>query len=180
MLTVNEIFCNLLSFACFPQYDKLVLDDDLKITKVEFTTEGRKTPLEEIRKHMLEKHKVYMRINSDTIHENMSVTEVKERIDALGELSRDEHLEEKEMREKLINLERTRNLLVWLDNSTVANHGYLVCLVTCLYDPAAFYTNEEYKVKTGKNVNIQKEIERPELHIIARCSSSDHEQLLYA
>ena len=52
--------------------------------------------------------------------------------------------------------------------------------VTCLYDPAVFYTNEEYKVKTGKNVNIQKEIERPELHIIARCSSSDHEQLLYA
>ena len=75
---------------------------------------------------MLEKHKVYMRINSDTIHENMSVTEVKERLDALGELSRDEHLEEKEMREKLINLERTRNLLVWLNNSTVANHGYLV------------------------------------------------------
>ena len=75
---------------------------------------------------MLEKHKVYMRINSDTIHENMSVTEVKERLDTLGELSRDEHLEEKEMREKLINLERTRNLLVWLNNSTVANHGYLV------------------------------------------------------
>ena len=75
---------------------------------------------------MLEKHKVYMRINSDTIHENMSVTEVEERLDALGELSRDEHLEEKEMREKLINLERTRNLLVWLNNSTVANHGYLV------------------------------------------------------
>ena len=99
-----------MSFACFPQYDKLVLDDDLKISKVEFTTEGRKTPLEEIRKHMLEKHKVYMRINSDTIHENMSVTEVKERLDTLGELSRDEHLEEKEMREKLINLERTRNL----------------------------------------------------------------------
>ena len=88
-----------MSFACFPQYDKLVLDDDLKITKVEFTTEGRKTPLEEIRKQMLEKHKVYMRINSDTIHENMSVTEVKERLDTLGELSRDEHSEEKEMRE---------------------------------------------------------------------------------
>ena len=40
------------------------------ITKIEFITEGRKTPLEEIRKHMLEKHKVYMRTNSDTICEN--------------------------------------------------------------------------------------------------------------
>ena len=55
-----------------------------------------------------------------------------------------------------------------------------MCLVPCLYDPAEFYANKEYKVKTGKNVNIQKEIERPELYLIARCSSSDHEQLLYA
>ena len=45
--------------------------------------------------------------------------------------------------------------------------------------PALFYTNEEYKVNTGKNVNIQKEIESPELHLITRFSS-DHEQLLYA
>ena len=54
---------------------------------------------------MLEKHKVYMRTNSDNIYEKLSEIEVKERLDSLGELqSRDEHLEEKEMRE---NFKRT-------------------------------------------------------------------------
>ena len=46
-----------------------------------------------------------MRTNSDNIYEKLSETEVKERLDSLGELqSRDEHLEEKEMRE---NFKRT-------------------------------------------------------------------------
>ena len=46
-----------------------------------------------------------MRTNSDNIYEKLSEIEVKERLDSLGELqSRDEHLEEKEMRE---NFKRT-------------------------------------------------------------------------
>lgn len=70
--------------------------------------------------------------------------------------------------------------MVWLDNSTVANHGHLACLITCLYDPAAFYTPEEYEKITGKSVEIQREIEKPDVHFIARCSSADEEQLTYA
>lgn len=84
------------------------------------------------------------------------------------------------MKEKLKEVERTRHLMVWLDNSTVANSGYLVCLITCLYDPAVFYTDEEYKKAFGRNVNIQQIIEEPELHFIARCGSSDNELLLYS
>lgn len=47
----------------------------------------------------------------------------------MGELAETE--KEEEMRKKLKCLERTRDFTVWLDNSTVANHGYLyvVCLV---------------------------------------------------
>jgi len=82
------------------------------------------------------------------------------------------------LRENLKTLQTTRNLLVWLDNSTVANHGYMVCLITCLYDSAVFMTNKEVKEKTGKDVSVQKLIEQPEVHFIARCSSSDQEQLL--
>lgn len=77
------------------------------------------------------------------------------------------------------SIETTRNLMVWLDKSTVAKHGYLVCLVTCLYDPAVFLTNEEYKLKTGKSLNVQKIIETPEVHFIARCGSSDSELLMH-
>ncbi|KAK3745087.1 hypothetical protein QZH41_002961 [Actinostola sp. cb2023] len=45
---------------------------------------------------------------------------------------------------------------------------------------AVFYTDAEYRIKTGKTVNIQNIIEQPELHFIARCGSSDSELLLYS
>lgn len=41
----------------FLQYEKLVLSKTNKIVKVEFTTEGRKVPLYDIRMKMLEKQK---------------------------------------------------------------------------------------------------------------------------
>jgi len=162
------------------QYEKLVLNKDLKIIKEEFTTEGRKAPLEEIRRKMLKKHELFLRRSSDQYYHELSEVEVKQRLSELNEFQENQHLSISEMKDKLIYLERTRNLIVWLDNSTVANHGYLVCLVTCLYDPAVFLTNDEYKIKTGKNIRIQKVVEQPEIHFIARCGSSDQEQLLYS
>lgn len=48
-----------------------------------------------------------------------------------------------QMKQKLKEVERTRHLMIWLDNSTVANSGYLACLVTCLFDPAQIqYTDK--------------------------------------
>ncbi len=52
--------------------------------------------------------------------------------------------------------------------------------MTCLYDPAGFYTPKKYKEKTRKSVDTQKEIEKPEVHFIARCHSTDQGQLTYA
>ena len=46
-------------------------------------------------------------------------------------------------------------------------HGYLLCLVSDLQDPAVYLTSEEYDVKTGKAINIQKILEKPYLHFIA-------------
>ena len=60
------------------------------------------------------------------------------RLKVLGELEENKNFEQTKMKEVSANLEQTSNL--WLDNSTVANQGYLVCLVTCLYDPAVFLT----------------------------------------
>ena len=51
-------------------------------------------------------------------------------------------------------------------------------MVHTLFDPAVHLTNEEYKSKTGKTVNVQEIIEKPELYIVARCKSND-EQLAY-
>ena len=138
----------------------------------------------DIRKNMLRKHKEYMRDHSDRHYNEMNIHDMKARLDKLNEqLPEDgssEALHFEKIKQKLKTLERTRNLLVWLDNSPVANHGYLVCLVTCLYDPAIFYTNAEYNMMTGKSVNIQSIIEQPEVHFIARCGSSDRELLLYS
>ena len=161
----------------FLQYEKLVIGKDLKIVKVEFTTEGRKVPLQKIRQDLLQKHAPFLRKNTSN-HYEMSETEVKSRLKDLGEHKENENLEEMKLR--LTSYETTRHLMIWLDNSTVANHGYLLCLVTCLYDPAVFYTDEEYKALKGKDVDIQKEIEKPEVHFIARCSSGDEEQLTYS
>ena len=100
------------------------------------------------------------------------------RLEVLGELKENENQDE--MKKRLMSLETTRNLMAWLDNSTVANHGHLLCLITCLYDPAVFYTSKEYKAITGKDVDTQKEIEKPEVHFITQCSSADEEQLMYS
>jgi hypothetical protein len=52
-------------------------------------------------------------------------------------------------------------------------------MVACLYDPAIYYTDEEYEQMTGKKINIQAKIETPSVYIVARSSSSDNEQLWY-
>jgi hypothetical protein len=48
-----------------------------------------------------------------------------------------------------------------------------------LYDPACFYTDREYEQLTGRNINVQANVESPSVYIIARSSSSDKEQLSY-
>ena len=68
--------------------------------------------------------------------------------------------------------------MIWHDASCLANHGHLVFMVHTLYNPAIHLTDEEYKIKTGKSVNVQSIIEKPELYIVARCKSND-EQLAY-
>ena len=54
-------------------------------------------------------------------------------------------------------------------------------MVSCLYDPAIYYTNAEYKELTGYNntLDIQTKIESPEVYIVASSGSSDDEQLTY-
>ena len=97
--------------------------------------------------------------------------------------SLNEHIEgenTESMRNRLMDIERTRHLKIWHDLSTIANHGHLVFMVACLYDPAIHYTNAEYENRTGcKNVDIQMKVETPEVYIVARSGSSDVEQLTY-
>ena len=44
-------------------------------------------------------------------------------------------------RKQLKTMERTRHLQIWHDHSTLANHGHILFMVSCLYDPAVHLTN---------------------------------------
>ena len=50
--------------------------------------------------------------------------------------------------------------------------------VHIMYDPVVFYTDEEYlQLNPGViDVNVQAEVEQPEIHLLALCSSSVEDQ----
>ena len=48
--------------------------------------------------------------------------------------------------------------------------------VHILYDHAVFLSNEEYQQKYHQNIDIQSEIEQPEVHMLALGSSSIEDQ----
>ena len=118
-----------------------------------------------------------MRANANDNLEAMSASDLVDRLHKLNETKDGEGIEE--MRERLKEIERTRHLMIWHDLSTVANHSHLVFMVSCLYDPACFYTDSEYEQLTGTQINIQAKVETPSVYIIARSTSSDTEQLGY-
>ncbi|XP_048583669.1 uncharacterized protein LOC125563042 [Nematostella vectensis] len=160
------------------KYEKLILTKDLKIKKVDVYTDGRKMPLANIRRTMLKKQEKFLRGTTEEGIAELTAEQLRTRLLQINEYV--DGMAVPDMREKLKSHERTRHLMVWLDNSTVANSGYLVCLMTCLYDKAVFLTDEEYAAKYGRRVNVQMLVEEPELHFIAKCGSSDHELLLYS
>ena len=52
-------------------------------------------------------------------------------------------------------------------------------MVSCLYDPAIHYSNDEYYRITNMTEDIQTRVETPKVYIVARSGSSDVEQLAY-
>ena len=140
--------------------------------------EGRKQPLTVIRENFLKSHASYMRKMSNEELSEMSREELIEKLVQVNAVFSD--ADDKEvLKAKLKEISHTRHLKIWHDLSTVANHGHLIFMVACLYDPALFYTNEEYERKTKRKVDVQTIIESPEVYIVARSSSSDLEQLSY-
>ena len=118
-----------------------------------------------------------MRATTDEDLETMSHSDIAARLNLVNEMKNGQSVEG--MRKQVKDMERTRNLLIWHDLSTVANHSHLVFVVSCLYDPAAFYTDAEFEQLKGRRINVQAKVESPSVYIVARSSSSDKEQLAY-
>ena len=137
----------------------------------------RKHPLKKLRVKLFNKHEHYMRLNPDSYFENLTREEVEHRLEFIGETF-DPFDNILDLRTKLKIHERTRHLQIWHDGSSISNHGHILFCVNIIYDPAVFYTSDEYEKKFNFKVDIQKIIEAPELYIIGRCANSD-EQLAY-
>ena len=146
------------------------------ISKTNFIVEGRKHKLVELRKKLLEKHKKFMRLNSSAEFQGMSVAELEQRLRRIGEYK--ESWNRDEMIENLIKMERTRYIQIWHDGSDVGNKPHIIFTCNIVYDPAAFYTDEEYYLKTKEKINVQSIVEAPELYIMGQCRSND-EQIGY-
>ena len=161
----------------------MVLKSDGSLQEVEFTVSARKIPLSEIRKRELHRCEELgiVRGYLDMEYEGMTNSDVKERLKKIGEYTREveEEYSPRQMKELLMKFERTRHLMVWADNSTILNHGHILYLVQCLYDPAFFYTPEEMKARGHGDVDVPSVVERPHLYILGRCGSKEIEQLAY-
>ena len=163
-------------------YKKVVLGEDGSIKTETFTVAGRKIPLSEIRIRTLKEHEDLglIRTRTDECYAAMSKEQVYNRLTQLGESTNfPETANLDEMKEYLKCIERTRHLMLWADNSTLLNHGHLLLTVSVLYDQALYFTNKELEEQGKGNIDVQFLVERPHVYILARCGSSEAEQLAY-
>ena len=158
------------------EYQKVAISKTGEVTIKTFKVEGRKHPLSSIRKKRFLKYSMFMRLNNNSYFESLEKEQLLCRLKSIGELNCNETADD--MREKIKQFERTRDLQVWHDASDIATHGHILFCINILYDPAVFLPQKEFKEKFDLDVNVQRKIETPELYIIGRCRNND-EQLGY-
>lgn len=160
-------------------YKKITVDINSQLQEKIISVSGRKIPLIKIRERELERIEKMglIRARDDQFYDRMTDEQVEKRLKELGEF--DVEQPSSEWRNALKHLERTRHLLIWHDNSTLLNNGHLLMMVTVLYDPAFFFTSEEM-IKAGYGqIDVRAEVEKPQIYILARCGSSEVDQLCY-
>ena len=160
-------------------YKKLSLNPDGTLKEEYFWVSGRKIPLLDIRKRLLEQHERegLVRDHSDEHYEGMTNEEIKNRLRELGEFEEKSGCEitRQELVKLLKHWERTRHLMIWSDHSSIMNHGHILLTVNAIYDPAFYYTSHELGGK-----DVQELVEKPQMYLLARCRDTIEDQLLYS
>ena len=144
--------------------------------RVELTITGRKFPLLEIRKQLLAKHEKYMRLNTDTEIESMSFNDL-QTLSSLYCHTVPPETNIGDLRHTTKRFQRSRSLVLWHDHGTVLHLGCILITVHVAYDPATFYTQQEYEVKSGCTSSIQSLVETPTVYLLAAGSSSVEDQI---
>ena len=139
-----------------------------KVVWEEININGRRIPLADIRQSMLEEHKPFMRLRTDEEFESLGRDEIIRDLMKIHEFHiNDNELDTLTLLERLMKFERTRNLMTWHDCSTVSNHSHFLMMVSAMYDPAVYFTDDEFYEKNKEKVQVQANVERPHLYIFA-------------
>ena len=147
-----------------------------KLEETEITVYGRKIPLQNIRIQMNKDQDQFLKIRSDEDYNNLTEEMICQRFTTLNmEVPSENPLQ------VLKQLERTRNLKVWHDHSDILNHSYVSFMISALYDPVVFLSNQEYREKYPERppVDVPSAVERPYLYILGQSKSSDLDKLSY-
>ena len=163
------------------KYKKLVLQEDGTLKTEYFTVSGRKIPLSEIRKRLLKKHQEIglLRDYDNTHYENLNGEEINRRLQELGE-NKVVDKDVTSLRQKLAEIELTRHLMVWHDNSSILNHGHHLVMVAPIFDPAFYFTSSEMEAAGKGKVDVSTIVETPHIYIMGRCNSSEAEKIAYS
>lgn len=150
----------------------VALDGEVKTIQINLV--GRKIPITYLRKSLLLKYKKYMRLSTDAEIQQMTEEQI------LSLLSIANHQPPNvyslgQLQSELATIQRTRNIAIWHDHSTILKNGYILFAIRIVYDAAVFLTESEYSSLTLKN--IQETVEQPVIYIISPSSSSPSDQI---
>lgn len=84
-------------------------------------------------------------------------------------------------KEDLKRLERTRHLKIWYDHSDILNQTYISFMVSTLYNPNIYLTNQGYcqKFLDRPPIDVQATAEKPHLYILGQSKSTDKTKINY-
>ena len=141
----------------------------------EVTVYGRKIPLATLREKLLKNHTKFMRLLDDhaiaQLTREQLLTAVRKVYHTVPDTTSTD-----ELQTLLAKAQRQRCLVLWHDHATILSTGFLMITVHTLYDPAVFLTNSEYQQYTQSAVDVQTEVEKPEIYMLALGSSSIEDQ----
>ena len=164
-----------LGIPCVPFKLVKFMPSNGELVRNEISITGRKFPLQEVRQKLLKKHEMYMRLNQDDEISKMTVAKMQSFL-VKCKYPTNPHSTSDQLYATIRKVQRTRTLVLWHDHGVLLGLGCILMTIHIAYDPAVFYTPQEYKERFGKPVEMQSIIERPELYILAAGSSSSEDQ----
>ena len=159
---------------CCPYTIEKYTSRDGQLVKESSDVYGRIIPLLEVRQRLLKRQEKFMRLLKNEEIDDMTSEEIFEILQASGCDSPEQ--QKQESNQALRKYQRQRSLVVWHDHATLLNRGFLMVTVHTLYDKAVYFTDREYLERTGNKVNVQAEVEQPEVHLLVLSSSTISDQ----